>query len=103
VIYQHPRGPPFKASLKWLAQKWLKKEIQTNVGASAVVEGNGVVEGENGKVVGGHDSEEDARTCVELLNLKMQKGQFWSSPSIPLCDLTELMKCGVRCDRPWIW
>jgi len=75
VIYQHPRGPPFKASLKWLAQKWLKKEIQTNVGASAVVEGQ-AVEGGDGKVVGGHDSEEDARTCVELLNLKMQKGQF---------------------------
>ncbi|KAK4704396.1 RNA exonuclease, partial [Phenoliferia sp. Uapishka_3] len=60
VIYQHPRGPPFKASLKWLAQKWLKKEIQ-NVTASELS-------------VGGHDSEEDARTCVELLQLKMQKG-----------------------------
>ncbi|GAA5871082.1 hypothetical protein JCM16303_001683 [Sporobolomyces ruberrimus] len=68
VIYQHPRGPPFKASLKWLAQKWLKKEIQTNVGTNANVDGNGAVQG------GGHDSEEDARTCVELLNLKMQKG-----------------------------
>lgn len=56
VIYQHPRGPPFKASLKWLAQKWLKKEIQ------------------RGGQEGGHDSEEDARTCVELLKLKMQKG-----------------------------
>ncbi|GAA5924990.1 RNA exonuclease [Sporobolomyces koalae] len=65
VIYQHPRGPPFKASLKWLAQKWLKKEIQTSTSAS--VEGEVVT-------VGGHDSEEDARTCVELLNLKMQKG-----------------------------
>jgi RNA exonuclease 1 len=61
VIYQHPRGPPFKASLKWLAQKWLKKEIQTNVAGDTSV--------------GGHDSEEDARTCVELLNLKMQKGE----------------------------
>lgn len=60
VIYQHPRGPPFKASLKWLAQKWLKKEIQNSVA--------GVLS------VGGHDSEEDARTCIELLNLKMQKG-----------------------------
>ncbi|GAA5955424.1 hypothetical protein JCM3765_006773 [Sporobolomyces pararoseus] len=64
VIYQHPRGPPFKASLKWLAQKWLKKEIQTNKSEN----------GEGQVVVGGHDSEEDARTCIELLNLKMQKG-----------------------------
>ncbi|GAA6060288.1 hypothetical protein JCM10212_002929 [Sporobolomyces blumeae] len=66
VLYQHPRGPPFKASLKWLAQKWLKKEIQNNVGKAA--------DGENGATVGGHDSEEDARTCIELLNLKMEKG-----------------------------
>ncbi|KAM0792932.1 hypothetical protein ACM66B_002691 [Microbotryomycetes sp. NB124-2] len=60
VIYQHPRGPPFKASLKWLAQKWLKREIQ----AGNSVEGGGI----------GHDSEEDARTCIDLLNLKMEKG-----------------------------
>ncbi|KAK4048045.1 hypothetical protein OIO90_005946 [Microbotryomycetes sp. JL221] len=60
VIYQHPRGPPFKASLKWLAQKWLKKQIQ-----------NGL-EGNNNEI--GHDSEQDARTCIELLNLKMTKG-----------------------------
>ncbi|BGP19018.1 hypothetical protein JCM10213_009273 [Rhodosporidiobolus nylandii] len=60
VIYQHPRGPPFKASLKWLAQKWLKKEIQMQV-----------PEGDN---AGGHDSEEDARTAVELVRLKMEKG-----------------------------
>ena len=60
VIYQHPRGPPFKASLKWLAQKWLKQEIQNRV--------EGVAE------VGGHDSMEDASTCTELLNLKLQKG-----------------------------
>jgi RNA exonuclease 1 len=66
VIYQHPRGPPFKASLKWLAQKWLKREIQTAVAGEASV--------------GGHDSEEDARTCVDLLNLKMQKGAFLASP-----------------------
>ncbi|BGP05349.1 hypothetical protein JCM10049v2_001154 [Rhodotorula toruloides] len=62
VIYQHPRGPPFKASLKWLAQKWLKKEIQ--------VQGNGT----DGKPVLGHDSQEDARTAIELLKLKMEKG-----------------------------
>src|ERR1700694_2020514 len=49
LIYQHPRGPPFKPSLKWLAQKWLQKEIQTP---------HPVVDGE---AIGGHDSEEDAR------------------------------------------
>ena len=60
VLYQHPRGPPFKASLKWLAQKWLKCEIQSAVA--------------NETSSGGHDSEEDARTCIDLLNLKLEKG-----------------------------
>jgi RNA exonuclease 1 len=64
LIYQHPRGPPFKPSLKWLAQKWLQKEIQVP---------RSVVDGE---VVEGHDSEEDARAAVELLNAKMEKGDF---------------------------
>nr|XP_019047506.1 hypothetical protein I302_04121 [Kwoniella bestiolae CBS 10118]OCF26436.1 hypothetical protein I302_04121 [Kwoniella bestiolae CBS 10118] len=54
LIYKHPRGPPFKAGLKWLAQRWLKKEIQ---GSDK-----------------GHDSEEDARTCLELLRMKMTYG-----------------------------
>ncbi|KAL8279273.1 hypothetical protein RQP46_008310 [Phenoliferia psychrophenolica] len=40
---------------------WLKKEIQTGLTLAVGPEG-------------GHDSEEDARTCVELLQLKMQKG-----------------------------
>lgn len=65
VAYQHPRGPPFKASLKWLAQKWLKKEIQNNAGEE-----------------GGHDSEEDARTAIELMKLKMEKGEFWLLPRV---------------------
>ncbi|KAI8449385.1 RNA exonuclease 4 [Phakopsora pachyrhizi] len=54
-IYQHPRGSPMKPSLKWLSSKWLGKEIQ------------------NSKL--GHDSEEDARTAIELLRKKMEKGQ----------------------------
>ncbi|MBW0493406.1 hypothetical protein O181_033121 [Austropuccinia psidii MF-1] len=55
VIYQHPRGSPRKPSLKWLASKWLGKDIQAG--------GNE-----------GHDSQEDARTAVELLKMKMEKG-----------------------------
>ncbi|EEB07871.1 ribonuclease H70 [Schizosaccharomyces japonicus yFS275] len=54
-IYQHTRGPPSKPSLKWLTQKWLKREIQKT----------GVV---------GHDSAEDALACIDLLKLKMQRG-----------------------------
>ncbi|WVQ68933.1 uncharacterized protein L199_007142 [Kwoniella botswanensis] len=54
LIYKHPRGPPFKAGLKWLAQRWLKRDIQ-----------------QSDK---GHDSEEDARTCLDLLRMKMTYG-----------------------------
>ncbi|OXG10615.1 RNA exonuclease 1 [Cryptococcus neoformans Tu401-1] len=54
LIYKHPRGPPFKPGLKWLSQKWLQRDIQA---------------GENG-----HDSEEDARACVDLLKMKLANG-----------------------------
>src|SRR6187402_3407311 len=28
IIYPHPRGPPLKSSLKWLAQRYLNRQIQ---------------------------------------------------------------------------
>ncbi|KAG6375627.1 hypothetical protein JVT61DRAFT_3195 [Boletus reticuloceps] len=55
VMYHHPRGRPLKPGLAWLTKKWCHREIQTR--------------GE-----GGHDPEEDARACVELLRLKVQNG-----------------------------
>ncbi|KAM0746892.1 hypothetical protein T439DRAFT_329164 [Meredithblackwellia eburnea MCA 4105] len=58
LIYQHPRGPPYKASLKWLAQKWLKLEIQQSSSSGGQ----------------GHNSLEDASTAVKLVRLKMEKG-----------------------------
>ncbi|KAG4303756.1 hypothetical protein PORY_002839 [Pneumocystis oryctolagi] len=54
-IFQHTRGPPYKPGLKWLAHKWLKREIQKN-GAL------------------GHDSIEDALACIDLLKLKLKNG-----------------------------
>lgn len=56
LLFSHPRGPPFKPGLKWLAQRWLSKDIQGGVK--------------------GHDSEEDARTCVDLLKIKMANGRL---------------------------
>lgn len=55
LIFRHPRGPPYKPGLKWLTNKWLGREIQ---GAAS-----------------GHDSEEDATACVDLLKLKMANGE----------------------------
>ncbi|KAF8608845.1 hypothetical protein BDV93DRAFT_486198 [Ceratobasidium sp. AG-I] len=54
VIYKHPRGAPYKPGLKWLAQKWLNMDIQVKQG--------------------GHDPEEDARACLELLKKKLKEG-----------------------------
>ncbi|KAF9908628.1 hypothetical protein EC991_009655 [Linnemannia zychae] len=54
--YHHTRGPPSRPSLKWLAHRWLARKIQ-----------NG---GENG-----HNSVEDALTCMDLVKLKIEQGQ----------------------------
>ncbi|KAF3919508.1 hypothetical protein ABW20_dc0100904 [Dactylellina cionopaga] len=63
VIYDHPRGKPMKPGLKWLAQKYLKREIQKG----------------NTSAAGGHDSVEDARACLELVKLKLEKGKDFGS------------------------
>ncbi|KAG7452034.1 ribonuclease H-like protein [Guyanagaster necrorhizus] len=55
VIFHHPRGRPLKPGLAWLTKKWCGREIQTN--------------GE-----GGHDPEEDARACIDLLKKKLDNG-----------------------------
>ncbi|KAG5368162.1 putative exonuclease [Yarrowia sp. C11] len=54
IVFDHPRGATFKCSLKWLATKYLKKSIQTGTA--------------------GHDSSEDARTCIELIKEKLKRG-----------------------------
>ncbi|XBW36890.1 hypothetical protein QEN19_002469 [Hanseniaspora menglaensis] len=55
VIYEHIKGPPFKPALKKLSSVFLGKEIQNDE-------------------IAGHDPSIDARTCVELVNLKLKKG-----------------------------
>ena len=61
ILYRHPRGPPLKSSLKWLAQKYLNREIQ---------KGHGTL---------GHDSVEDSRACLDLVKLKCEKGPEWGN------------------------
>lgn len=55
LMYHHPRGRPLKPGLAWLTKKWCGREIQAR--------------GE-----GGHDPEEDARACLDLLRKKLQEG-----------------------------
>jgi RNA exonuclease 1 len=65
ILYPHPRGPPLKSALKWLAQKYLNREIQKGHGTT----GPGA----------GHDSIEDARTCLDLVKQKCEKGKEWGT------------------------
>ncbi|KAH6670462.1 hypothetical protein B0J14DRAFT_628339 [Halenospora varia] len=65
LVYPHPRGPPLKSSLKWLAQRYLHREIQKGHGTT----GPGA----------GHDSIEDARTCLDLIKQKCEKGKEWGT------------------------
>jgi RNA exonuclease 1 len=65
LLYPHPRGPPLKSALKWLAQRYLNREIQKGHGTT----GPGA----------GHDSIEDARTCLDLVKQKCEKGREWGT------------------------
>eukprot|EP00878_Enallax_costatus_P014360 GHUV01015020.1.p1 GENE.GHUV01015020.1~~GHUV01015020.1.p1 ORF type:complete len:584 (+),score=191.69 GHUV01015020.1:209-1960(+) len=53
ALYPHPRGLPYKSSLKFLATKFLKRSIQE----------------------GQHDSVVDACTAMDLALLKIEKGE----------------------------
>lgn len=64
VAFPHQRGPPLKNSLKFLAQKYLNREVQKGTGGM------------------GHDSIEDARTCLDLIKQKCEKGKDWGSAEV---------------------
>lgn len=55
VIYEHKAGPPFRPALRYLASEYLGIDIQKDTGL-------------------GHDSFEDAKTCMELTKLKIVNG-----------------------------
>ncbi|GAA97745.1 uncharacterized protein L969DRAFT_55485 [Mixia osmundae IAM 14324] len=71
VLYPHPRGPPFKSSLKWLAKQWLKREIQIISSHRQPIYDD---RGEPIAHAPGHDPREDAGAAIELLNKKIDKG-----------------------------
>jgi RNA exonuclease 1 len=60
LIYPHPRGPPLRSSLKFLAQKYLRRDIQQ----------------QDSK---GHNSVEDALAVLDLVKLKCEKGPRWGT------------------------
>ncbi|KAI0920161.1 hypothetical protein AcW1_001979 [Taiwanofungus camphoratus] len=70
VIYHHPRGRPLKPGLAWLTKKWCGREIQNR--------------GE-----GGHDPEEDARACIDLLKKKVENGPGFGEFKIDMESIFE--------------
>lgn len=62
LLYPHPKGPPYKLALRHLTKRWLGREIQTCQ-------------------VGGHDSVEDAKAALELVQLKLKNGPQWGVES----------------------
>jgi RNA exonuclease 1 len=56
LLYPHPRGHPFKQSLKYITKQHLKRDIQQKHGSS------------------GHDSIEDAKAVMDLIKLKCENG-----------------------------
>jgi RNA exonuclease 1 len=57
LLYPHPRGPPLKNSLRFLAKRFLGREIQDKAS--------------------GHCSHEDALAALELVELKLAKGPLF--------------------------
>ncbi|KAK7060527.1 hypothetical protein VNI00_001293 [Paramarasmius palmivorus] len=77
IIYHHPRGRPLKPGLAWLTKKWCNREIQTR--------------GE-----GGHDPEEDARACLELLQKKLIEGPSFGEFKTDYESIFERMSRSTR-------
>jgi RNA exonuclease 1 len=53
-LYPHPNGLPYRYGLRFLANKYLRRFIQDSSE--------------------GHDSFEDAKTSLDLIKLKVEKG-----------------------------
>ncbi|KAJ7213036.1 ribonuclease H [Mycena pura] len=80
LIYHHPRGRPLKPGLAWLTKKWCGREIQT-------------------RGDGGHDPEEDARACLELLQKKVEAGAGFGEFKTDYESIFERMARGSRKPR----
>lgn len=78
VLYTHPRGPPFKNSLRYLALKHLGRTIQT--GAD------------------GHDSQEDALAALDLARIKLQFGRKFGEPQAERESIARVLnRCHKHC------
>lgn len=74
IVFPHHKGPPLKRALRTLMKEFLQKFIQDNVGKllytstrSSLIYISPVPSED-----GGHDSMEDARSCMELMLWKVK-------------------------------
>ena len=81
VLFPHHAGGTHKNSLRWLANRYLKRSIQAGEDAGAAVQG--------------HSSVEDALAALDLANLKALKG-----PSFGLPDANAFFKGTSRRSAP---
>ena len=82
LLYPHPKSFPFRNKLKFLAQKYLNLNIQSNRS--------------------GHDSIEDARAAMQLVHLKVERGPTFGVPK-DLCRKPILSGHGDQCAASFIW
>ncbi|GLI65955.1 hypothetical protein VaNZ11_009636 [Volvox africanus] len=81
ILFPHPKGPPFKSSLKVLARRFLRRTIQED----------------------SHDSAVDARTALDLVMLKIKHGPSYgcgsSGPHTSAPKVADVLaaQCGTRC------
>ncbi|KZF23686.1 hypothetical protein L228DRAFT_238219 [Xylona heveae TC161] len=82
ISFHHPRGPPLKCSLKWLAQKFLNREIQKGHGSA------------------GHNPIEDALACLDLVKQKCEKGERWGTSDARGESIFKRLSRAQRPDAP---
>jgi DNA polymerase III epsilon subunit-like protein len=77
ALFPHPRGGGVKHSLKFLAKRFLNRDIQ--MGEAQRDENTGELEG--------HDSVEDALAVVDLVRAKVDKGPLFGLPDMELVSI----------------
>ena len=83
ILYPHPQGLPLKNSLRFLSTKYLKRSVQGMGGHEQKQEGR--VTGDSAHGIG-HCSVEDAKAAMDLVVLKLEKGENFGVPSKKRCE-----------------
>ncbi|KAH9025150.1 ribonuclease H-like protein [Lactarius hengduanensis] len=80
LLFHHPRGRPLKPGLAWLTRKWLGRTIQD-------------------RGPGGHNPEEDARACLDLLKAKIKNVTIFPAKGLGSGSSGQIMSRFWRASR----